>query len=102
MALLQSGLDEEWWADSMECYCCRRNIQGLLSDEKTPYERQFGVPFEGQFFPFAAMVEYNPISAEDLSRQHQIGPNGLPGVFPRYAVHAGGTCEGDILVADIG
>ena len=32
--LLQSGLDEKWWADSMECYCFLRNIQGLLSDGK--------------------------------------------------------------------
>ena len=30
--LLQSGLDKEWWADSMECYCYLRNIQDLLSD----------------------------------------------------------------------
>ena len=32
--LLQSGLDEKWWADSMECYCYPRNIQDLLSDGK--------------------------------------------------------------------
>ena len=32
--LLQSGLDEKWWADSMECYCCRRNVQDLLADGK--------------------------------------------------------------------
>ena len=38
--LLQSGLDNEW-ADSMECDCYLRNIQDLLSDEKTPYERRF-------------------------------------------------------------
>ena len=24
--LLQSGLDEKWWADSMECHCYLRNI----------------------------------------------------------------------------
>ena len=35
--LLQSGLDETWWADSMECYCNLRNIQDLLSDGKTPH-----------------------------------------------------------------
>ena len=40
--LLQSGLDEKWWADSMECYTYLRNIQDLLSDGKTPYERRFG------------------------------------------------------------
>ena len=36
--LLQSGLDENWWADSMECFTCLGNIQDLLSDGKTPYE----------------------------------------------------------------
>ena len=30
--LLQSGLDEKWWADSMESYCYLRNVQDLISD----------------------------------------------------------------------
>ena len=33
--LLQSGLNESWWADSMECYCYLRNVTDLLSDGKT-------------------------------------------------------------------
>ena len=40
--LLQSGLDEKWWADSMECYTYLRNVTDLLSDGKTPYERRLG------------------------------------------------------------
>ena len=28
--LLQSSLEEHWWADSMECYCYLRNIQRSL------------------------------------------------------------------------
>ena len=28
--LLHSGLDEKWWADSMECCCCLRNVKDLL------------------------------------------------------------------------
>ena len=28
-----------WWADSMECYTYLRNIQDLLSDDKTSYEK---------------------------------------------------------------
>ena len=40
--LLQSGLDENWWADCEEWYTYLRNIQDLLSDGKTPYERRFG------------------------------------------------------------
>ena len=33
--LLQSGLNENWWADSMECYTYLRNVTDLLSDGKT-------------------------------------------------------------------
>ena len=43
--LLQSGLNESWWADSMECYTYLRNVTDLLSDGQTPYERRFGQPF---------------------------------------------------------
>ena len=34
--LLQSGLNESWWADSMEWYTYLRNVTDLLSDGKTP------------------------------------------------------------------
>ena len=43
--LLQSGLDEKWWADSTECYCYLRNVQDLLADGEAPWERRFGEPF---------------------------------------------------------
>ena len=42
--LLQPGLDEMWWSDSMACYCYLRNIHDLLADGKTPSERRFGEP----------------------------------------------------------
>ena len=87
--LLQSGLDIEWWADSMECYCYLRNIQDLLSDGKTPCERRFGMPFHGPVIPFGAMVENHPISAKDISRLHQFGPKVLPGMFFGYVLYAG-------------
>ena len=77
--LLQSGLDEKWWADFMECYSYLRNIQDLLSGGKTPYERRFGKPFKGPVIPFGAMVEYHPLSAKDQSRIHQFGKKVLPG-----------------------
>ena len=99
--LLQSGLDNEWWADSIECYCYLRNIQDLLSDGKTPYERRFGIPFNGPVIPVGAIVEYHPISANDLSRLHQFGPKVSPGIFLGYALNAWRIWKGDILVADI-
>ena len=48
--LLQSGLDEKWWADSMECYTYLRNMQDLLSNAKIPYERRFGKPLKDRSF----------------------------------------------------
>ena len=99
--LLQSGLGNEWWADSMECYCYLRNIQVFLSDGKSPYERQFGMPFNGPVTPFGAMVEYHPISTKDRPRPHQSGAKVLPGIFLGYALYAERIWRRDILVADI-
>ena len=48
--LLQSGLSESWWADSMECETYLRNVTDLLSDGKTPYERRFGQPFYRTYY----------------------------------------------------
>ena len=99
--LLQSGLNESWWADSMECYICLRNVTYLLSEGKTPYDRRFGQPFKGPIIPFGSLVEYHPITAKDQSRIHQFGMKVLPGWFLGYALYAGGIWKGDILVADV-
>ena len=99
--LLQSGLNESWWADSMECYTYLRNVTDLLSDGKTPYERRFGQPFEGPVIPFGSLVEYHPITAKDQSKIHQFGKKVLPGLFLGYALYAGGIWKGDVLIADL-
>ena len=57
--LLQSGLNESWWADSMECYTYLRNVTDLLSDGRTPYERRFGQPLKGPMIPCGSLVEYH-------------------------------------------
>ena len=75
--------------DSKECRCYLRNIQDLLSDGMTRYERRFGVPFKGPIMPFG-----------DQSRLHHYGPKVLPRKCLGYALHAGGIWKGDILVAD--
>ena len=63
--LSQSGLDDEWWSDSMECFCFLINVQDLLADGKTPYERRFGESFKGPVIPFGALVEYLPSSERE-------------------------------------
>ena len=54
--LLQSGLDQKGerilWSVITIC-----EILDLLSDWKTPHERQFGMPFNGPVKPFGATVE---------------------------------------------
>ena len=87
--LLQSGLNENWWADSMECFTYLRNVTDLLSDGKTPYERRFGQPFQGPIIPFGSLVEYWPFTAKYQSRIHQFGKKVLPGLFLGYALYAG-------------
>ena len=99
--LLQSGLNESWWADSMECCTYLRNIQDLLSDWKTPFERRFGQPFKGPIVPFGSLVQYHPKTATDQSRIHQFEKKILPGLFLGYALYAGGIWKGDVLVADL-
>ena len=87
--LLKSGLNESWWADSMECHTYLRNVTDLLSDGKTPYERRFGQPFKGPVISFGSLVEYHPITAKDQSRIHQFGKKVLPGLFLGYALYGG-------------
>ena len=40
----------------MECYCHLQNVQDLLTDGKTPYERRSGEPFEGLVIPFGSIL----------------------------------------------
>ena len=68
-------------ADSMECKTHLRNVQDLLSDGKTPYDRRFEQPFKGPIIPFGSLVEPYPTSAKDQSRIHQFGKKVLPGLF---------------------
>ena len=86
---------------SMEGYCYLRNVQDLLADRKTPYERRFGESFKGPITPFGPLVEHLPNSERDKARIHQFGKKVLPGISFGYALIAGGIWKGHILIADI-
>ena len=89
--LLQSGLNESWWADSMECYTYLRNVTDLLSEQ----------PFEEPIIPFGSLVECHPIIAKDQSRIDQFGKKVFLGLLLGYALYAGRIWEGDVLIADL-
>ena len=82
----------------MECCTYLRNVQDLLSDEKTPYERRFGQQLKGPIIPFGSLVECHLVTAKDQSRIHQIGKKVLFGLFFGFALCAGRTWKGDVLV----
>ena len=75
--LLQSGLNENWWADSIECYTYLRNVTDLLSVGKTPYNREGPVK--------------NP----------SIWKEGHTWIIRRIRIVPGRIWKGDVLVADI-
>ena len=98
--LLQSGLDENWCAGSMESYCFLRNIQGRLSDGKTPHERRFGQPWRtNHSIWFFGRISSN--IQEDQSWIRQLGKKALPRIFLGYVLYARGIWKGDIMVADV-
>ena len=73
----------------------------FLSDGKTPCARRFGIPCNGPVIPFGAVVEYHPLSAKDISRLQQFGPEVLPGIFLVYVLYAGVNLKRNIMIEDI-
>ena len=80
--LLQPGLNENWWADSMDCYTYLRNVTDLLSDGKTPYERRFGQPLKGPTISFGSLVEYHPLNCEGPVKNPSIWNESLTWIVP--------------------
>ena len=87
--LLQSGLDESWWADSMIFYIYLPNVTDLLSDGKFHTTNVVENFFKGAILPFGSLVEYRLITAKDQARIHKLGEKFLPGLFLGYALYAG-------------
>ena len=73
--LLQSGLDEKWWADSMVLLSAK--CPGPLGRWENAIRKTIWRTDNG------AMAEYHPISPRDQSRLHQFGKKVLPGIFLR-------------------
>ena len=101
--LSHSGLDENWWADSMECYTYLRNIQDLLSDGKTPYERRFGEPFKRTNCSVFFIGWVLPYNCEGPVKNPSMWKESLTWIFPRIRIvrGCGGIWKGDVLVADL-
>ena len=73
-------MDGKLLSDSMECYCYLQDVQDLLGDGNTPFDRRFGESFKGPITPVGALIEYHPISPNDQSRIHQLGKKVAGGI----------------------
>ena len=98
--MVQSGLDEKWWPEAMNCFCFLRNVSTVLETGATAYKNRFGSDFSGPLIPFGAEVEYFPITSKDKTKQHAFGSKLRRGIFLGYAQHAGGGWNGDLFVVD--
>ena len=85
----------------MACYCYLPSVTDLLSDGKTPYERWFGMLFDGPVIPFGAMVEYHPVSAKANLDCICLEQKSCQVFFSVMYYFAAGIWKGDIMVADI-
>ena len=94
--LLQSGSDEKWRADSLACCYYLRNVQDLLADGKTLYEKRFGEPLKGPVIRFGcngSLPDRGPVKAPPIWQE-------------RFSWNALRTCtdrgeEGEIWKGDI-
>ena len=102
VVLLQSGLDERWWSDSMECYCRKlRNVQVILAVGKTLYETRCGEPFQGPTKTVWSTCGISSDFTRDQASIHQFGKKVLPGILLGFELVAGGIWKGYILIADL-
>ena len=99
--MLQSGLDEKRWSDSMECYCSLRNVQDLVADWKNSLWktiRRTAKKSHNSIWSIGWISSnLNAWSNKSSSFRKEV----LPGIFRGYALIAGGLWKGDIPIADL-
>jgi hypothetical protein len=82
--LVQSGLENKWWPEAMNCFCFLRNASVPLEDGDTAYKRRFAKDFDGPLIAFGSEITYLPIRFKDKKRTHAFSPKDLPGIFLGY------------------
>ena len=82
--LLQSGLDERWWADSVDCYCYLRNVQDLLNGDLESHSKVRS---------FKGPVKASPVWKERCYLEHSSDTHWLREEFGRNGSH---TLEGSM------
>ena len=98
--LLQCDSMKKGWLVLWNVFCYLQNVQDLLAEGKTPYERRFGEPFKGPIIPFGVMVEFHRF----LQKTSQDSTNLVRKCYQECSSDARWLREefgGDVMVADI-
>ena len=98
---LQSGFYEQWWSDSIECYCFCETFKTSYGTGKLLMKGDSVNHSRAPQFHLEHWLNITQISTRDQMRIHQFGKKVLPGIFLGYALIAGGLCKGDFLIADL-
>ena len=89
------GFQESWW-----CHCYIRNVQDLVADGQPLCERPFNSPFRKTDYLVWNRSKIYPISSKDQGPVHQFGTKVCPGIFAGYALNAGRSWTGDLLIVN--
>ena len=99
--LLQSGLNENWWADSMECYTYLRNVTDLLSDGKTRTRGVFENHLKDQSFRLVHWLSITLYLRRTSQESINLERKSYLDCSLDMLGTRGGIWKGDVLVADI-
>ena len=91
--LLQSGLEESWWADSMECYTYLRNVTDLLSDGKTPIWKTFWATIYRTDYSIWFTGWVSSYNCERPVKIPSVWQESLTWIVPRIRIKRGGNLE---------
>ena len=81
--LLQSGLDEKWWA----------RVQDLLAEEKTPYQKRFEEPFKGPIYHSGQWLSLTSDISTGSIKTSSTWQESLTGNISRICVDRGENLE---------
>ena len=82
----------------MECFSYLRNIQDLLSDGQTPYQRRIGEPFKDESFRLVHWLSITLFLRK--TSQESINLESLTRIVPCIRSVRGENLEGGKMVAD--
>ena len=84
--------NESWWANSMECYTCLRNVTNLLSDGKT-YERRCAT-IQRTYYSIWSIGSVSPSNCEGSVPHPSIWKESFTWIVPRIRSVRGWNLEG--------